>query len=517
MPICVGNNRHTIGVVSGRSRPRPFLQKSPISSEVLRLADDSPSQRPFLLSPGAAWAAVDFATAFSLAALLQMRDWTPYSATAGSAHPHGILASALAGLPFTLFVMITSRLSGLHKTGVARTIAAQLRRIALSVALAFFGLCGLQKLWGGTAAQLHEPVVLEAVLIGAVMFLSRVLWQRYRRLFSQRNAEPRKILIVGANQVGRDVRDYLMSLPYASYSFRGFISLGEIDGDETGGREDEIVGDIDNLIFHARSRFVDEIIFTRRPFTPGVLSHALQQSRSVGIDLRLIPSLSETLNNRADVQYIGNLPTIAIFQNRHRTLSLFLKRAIDIVCAAFASVVLLPVFLAIAFTIKLYSPGPVFYLSKRVGYRGRVFTCFKFRTMVKGAASMQAQIAHLNERKGILFKITKDPRVTGLGAILRKYSLDELPQLWNVLLGDMSLVGPRPSISSEVAQYKTPHLRRLDVVPGMTGLWQVEARHDPSFESYIKLDSEYVNGWSLWLDLKILLRTVSAVIAGTGS
>jgi lipopolysaccharide/colanic/teichoic acid biosynthesis glycosyltransferase len=148
---------------------------------------------------------------------------------------------------------------------------------------------------------------------------------------------------------------------------------------------------------------------------------------------------------------------------------------------------------------------------------GRVFTCYKFRTMVEDAASMQAAVAHLNERKGIIFKITNDPRVTGVGAVLRKYSLDELPQLWNVLRGDMSLVGPRPSISSEVAQYKTAHLRRLDVVPGITGLWQVEARQDPSFENYILLDSRYVNNWSLWLDLKILLRTVNAVITGTGT
>jgi lipopolysaccharide/colanic/teichoic acid biosynthesis glycosyltransferase len=178
---------------------------------------------------------------------------------------------------------------------------------------------------------------------------------------------------------------------------------------------------------------------------------------------------------------------------------------------------LLPFLLIVATAIKLQSPGPVFYLSKRVGYKGRVFTCFKFRTMVQNAAAMQAQIAHLNERNDILFKIAKDPRVTSLGAFLRKYSLDELPQLWNVLRGDMSLVGPRPSITSEVAQYKTAHLRRLDVVPGITGLWQVEARQDPSFESYIKLDSSYVNNWSLWLDIKILFRTVSAVITGSGT
>jgi lipopolysaccharide/colanic/teichoic acid biosynthesis glycosyltransferase len=137
--------------------------------------------------------------------------------------------------------------------------------------------------------------------------------------------------------------------------------------------------------------------------------------------------------------------------------------------------------------------------------------------MVDNAGAMQEKLAHMNERNGVLFKISKDPRITTVGAFLRKYSLDELPQLWNVMHGDMSLVGPRPSISSEVAQYEAHHLRRLDAVPGITGLWQVEARQDPSFETYISLDSKYVNHWSLGMDLRILLRTVTAVLRGTGS
>jgi lipopolysaccharide/colanic/teichoic acid biosynthesis glycosyltransferase len=123
----------------------------------------------------------------------------------------------------------------------------------------------------------------------------------------------------------------------------------------------------------------------------------------------------------------------------------------------------------------------------------------------------------MNEREGVAFKISRDPRVTTIGALLRKYSLDELPQLWNVIRGDMSLVGPRPPLDSEVAQYDTEHLRRLDAVPGITGLWQVEARQDPSFDRFVALDSNYINNWSLQLDLRILLRTITAVVRGTGS
>src|SRR6202042_1382617 len=140
-----------------------------------------------------------------------------------------------------------------------------------------------------------------------------------------------------------------------------------------------------------------------------------------------------------------------------------------------------------------------------------------FRTMVRQADEMLAKLQHLNERDGVLFKISNDPRVTRVGRFLRKYSLDELPQLFNVLIGDMSLVGPRPPIAAEVEQYELSHLRRLDVLPGMTGLWQVEARQDPSFDSYISLDTAYVENWNLLLDLRILARTVGVVLAGTGS
>jgi lipopolysaccharide/colanic/teichoic acid biosynthesis glycosyltransferase len=180
-------------------------------------------------------------------------------------------------------------------------------------------------------------------------------------------------------------------------------------------------------------------------------------------------------------------------------------------------IALTPVLLTIALLVKLDSTGPIFYRAGRIGRKGRVFTCYKFRTMVADAEQIQFKLAHLNERKGLLFKISNDPRMTRLGARLRKYSLDELPQLFNVLRGDMSLVGPRPPLASEVEQYKLDHLRRLDVLPGMTGLWQVEARQDPSFDSYISLDTAYVDNWNLMLDMRILARTVGVVFAGTGT
>jgi lipopolysaccharide/colanic/teichoic acid biosynthesis glycosyltransferase len=173
--------------------------------------------------------------------------------------------------------------------------------------------------------------------------------------------------------------------------------------------------------------------------------------------------------------------------------------------------------LAVAIAVKLDSNGPVFYLSDRIGKKGRVFRCIKFRTMVRDAEKRRSDVMHMNERDGVLFKITNDPRITRLGRTLRKYSLDELPQLFNVFCGDMSIVGPRPPIASEVREYKLNHLRRLDVTPGITGLWQVQARQDPSFDNYISLDVTYIENWSIWLDVKIITRTIGVVLAGTGS
>ena len=194
-----------------------------------------------------------------------------------------------------------------------------------------------------------------------------------------------------------------------------------------------------------------------------------------------------------------------------------IKRALDIVFSVLTLFLLLPVLLVIALAIKLDSPGPILYISERVGKYGRVFRCFKFRTMVRDAERQLERVMHLNERDAILFKISSDPRVTRAGRVLRRYSLDELPQFLNVLLGDMSVVGPRPPVAGEVREYSPSHLHRLDVTPGITGLWQIQGRHDPSFESYVSLDLTYIENWSIALDLKIVAQTVGVVLSGTGT
>jgi lipopolysaccharide/colanic/teichoic acid biosynthesis glycosyltransferase len=197
-------------------------------------------------------------------------------------------------------------------------------------------------------------------------------------------------------------------------------------------------------------------------------------------------------------------------------LELFAKRSFDIVFSLLALVFISPALLMIATLVRMDSVGPVLYVSERIGKNGKRFRFLKFRTMVKDADSLRGALLHLNERRGNLFKMSNDPRVTRLGKLLRRYSLDELPQFFSVLSGDMSVIGPRPCLTSEYAHYTREQRRRVEVVPGITGLWQVEARSDPSVETYFALDMFYVDNWSLWLDIKILFKTVGVVFAGTG-
>ena len=192
------------------------------------------------------------------------------------------------------------------------------------------------------------------------------------------------------------------------------------------------------------------------------------------------------------------------------------KRVMDVTLASVALVLVAPVMLVIALAIRMGSHGPVLYHSWRVGQNGKLFLFLKFRTMIDNAEDMKEQLQHLNEREGLLFKISNDPRVTGLGRFLRRYSLDELPQLVNVLKGEMSLVGPRPPSLDEYKQYSSEQQFRLLVKPGITGLWQITARKDPSFTTALNLDRQYVESWSPRLDLKILLKTIPVVLRGDG-
>jgi exopolysaccharide biosynthesis polyprenyl glycosylphosphotransferase len=259
---------------------------------------------------------------------------------------------------------------------------------------------------------------------------------------------------------------------------------------------------------------VDELIVALPANRREQISRVLARGFRRNVRVKLLPEISDFVPHRIEVhefggrQYIGFSPVATVS---------WAKRGIDLILVVFGLLVLTPILLVIATAIKLDSPGPVFYRQQRVGKNGRAFLMCKFRSMCQDADRRLEELRADNEASGPLFKMRKDPRVTRVGGFLRRWSLDELPQLLNVLHGEMSLVGPRPPLPSEVAKYEDWQLGRLRAVPGVTGLWQVSGRSEVPFLDMVRLDLHYIRNWSLGLDLEILLRTIPAVLTNRGA
>jgi exopolysaccharide biosynthesis polyprenyl glycosylphosphotransferase len=279
-----------------------------------------------------------------------------------------------------------------------------------------------------------------------------------------------------------------------------------------------VVGSFRNIIESATAARADTIAVTgSAELTASRLRRLGWQLEGTGMELVVAPALTDVAGPRIHTRPVAGLPLIHVEQPDFRGSGKIIKGVVERMLAAFALLVFLPLLIGLAILIKIDSRGPVLFRQKRVGQHGQEFSVFKFRTMVAGADRMVSQLSMLNESDGLLFKMRADPRVTRVGRFLRKFSLDELPQFVNVLRGDMSLVGPRPPLPSEVAQYDGDVARRLLVKPGITGLWQVSGRSDLSWEDGIRLDLFYVENWSLASDITILWKTLGAVIRSRGA
>jgi exopolysaccharide biosynthesis polyprenyl glycosylphosphotransferase len=335
-------------------------------------------------------------------------------------------------------------------------------------------------------------------------------WQLGRQNHDTDNhSDLRRVLIVGAGGgVGRRLAAHIAGNPAAGRTLYGIL-------DDTRPLGKGVIGRVGDLPRLARTGFVDEVIVAA-PHDRFLMQQVLHEARRLRLDVKLVPELFGCIPASSDVERAGDLPLISLHAERSPTVGLALKRAEDVMGAGVALAFLSPLLLAIACLIKLDSLGKVFYRAQRVGRKGRLFRCYKFRTMVRDADQLKGHLRQNNQRSGPCFKIVGDPRITRLGLLLRRYSLDELPQLWNVVKGDMSLVGPRPHPVDDFAAYEIGHLARLDVTPGITGLWQITARKDASFERGMALDREYIRTWSLGTDMRILLKTVLAVVQGSG-
>ena len=422
------------------------------------------------------------------------------------------LVLMLCGFVFALIE--TSRRMNLYTPSRLGGFLTELRLTIEACVIAGLLLVGALYLIHGGAVP-RSIVLLTLGIVMVSLSVRRLLYRLHMYRDFEKGIGIRNVLIVGTGPEAQAFRSQLANLPHQGYSFKGFIELSSMLPSRRSERE-SVVGTLDSVFDVARKTFVDEI-FIAEPCEAGIVAELCDRAREADVDLRVIPDMHGGLALNRRIEYVGHFPTIPLHCRHFPELALLLKRSLDVVLATVVLVVSAPILALISIAIKIDSPGPVLYVSERIGKKGRVFGCIKFRTMVQDAEVLRSKILSMNERSGILFKVKDDPRVTRLGSILRKYSLDEIPQFFNVLAGDMSIVGPRPPIAREVREYELKHLRRLDVVPGITGLWQVNGRQDPSFESYIMFDLTYIENWSVWLDLKIIARTVKVVFAGTGS
>ena len=344
--------------------------------------------------------------------------------------------------------------------------------------------------------------------LAAFDFIGVAGWRRLQREFALSRAASghgvRRALIVGAGRSGIELARYLRANALLGYSVVGFLD------DKT--TNAEILGSFNQFSQVVRGQFVDDV-FIAGTIDPALVAQLRDEGTNCQVNVELVPSVSQYAGRW---RYIGDLPVKVLRYQPIPRVGLFLKRLLDIAGATVGLLLCLPLFAVVAFLIRIDSPGPCFYRSGRVGKKGIRFKCVKFRTMRVDADALKEELRTQNQRHGPTFKIESDPRITRLGKYLRKYSIDELPQLWNVLTGDMSLVGPRPHPLDDYERYELDHRVRLTVTPGLTGIWQVMARSDPSFEKNMTLDLEYIRNWSFWGDLKILFRTIPAVLRGEG-
>jgi exopolysaccharide biosynthesis polyprenyl glycosylphosphotransferase len=380
--------------------------------------------------------------------------------------------------------------------------------ISLGTALAFlFG-----PLMNGVVIQRHQMVVfwaLACVLTPTLRYSARALVRR--------RTPAERVLIVGSGHVASLVARKIAAHPEYGAEIAGYVDV-PAEGEVRGGEGITRLGGVADFEAVCREHDVERVVIAFSSLAHEHLLDMIRVSKRLGLKISVVPRLFEVIGHSVEIDQIEGMTLLGLRGLTRTHSTLMLKRVVDVLGAAAFLVLAFPVMAVAAIAIKLTSPGPVFFVQQRIGRGNRAFPMFKFRTMVVGADEMKADLAHLNELDDVrMFKIADDPRVTRVGRLLRRSSVDELPQLFNVLRGEMSLVGPRPLVPDENDHIIGWHRARLDLTPGLTGPWQVMGRNAIPFDEMVKLDYLYVAEWSLWNDLKLLVRTLPVVVGRRGS
>jgi exopolysaccharide biosynthesis polyprenyl glycosylphosphotransferase len=324
-----------------------------------------------------------------------------------------------------------------------------------------------------------------------------------------------RLLVVGSGRLGKMIMQNIVANPNLGYSIVGFLhDMNEPPSDF--GRF-KMLGTLEDLGMVIRSMPVDEVIIALPSYLHEQSIRSVRLCERFGTSFKLVPDLYELSLSRIDMETVEGIPLIGIKQVSLNSFQSLITRLVDISLSVLLIVLGSPVWLCIALAIRLSSPGEIIYKQTRIGLNGRPFKVYKFRSMYKNADQVLAALWAKNEAQGPLFKMKEDPRITRVGKFLRRTSFDEFPQLINVIKGDMSLVGPRPPLPHEVAQYEEWQKGRLAIKPGMTGLWQVRGRSDISFDEGVLMDLYYIENWSLRLYFQILLRTIPVVLFSRGA
>jgi exopolysaccharide biosynthesis polyprenyl glycosylphosphotransferase len=418
------------------------------------------------------------------------------------------LPIALAFLAVQLVLFVGFRLYDLRRLPAAdevrRIVAALTVGTTVLVTASFWSMTDLSRAWIGST-------------LGSALVLvtgSRWMWRLWMRRARAHGMLTFRTLIVGTNDEASRLARQMSSKARSGFDPVGFVvteqGSPEVDGFP-------VVGGLAGIREAVAATGADCVFVASSAVRPEEFSRLARRLHPEAIEVRVSTNLPEVLMSRLSIQPVGGIPSLSVRPARLTGLQAVLKRSLDLVLATIGLLFGIPLWIAIAIAIKATSPGPVLFRQERVGMRGRRFTILKFRTMVRGAETMIPGIRHLNEADGPLFKIRRDPRITRTGRFLRRWSLDELPQLVNVLRGDMSLVGPRPPLPQELTDYEEWHFDRLEVRPGMTGLGQVAGRSNLSFEQTVRLDLFYIENWSLAYDLYLLLKTAPALMSRVGA
>jgi exopolysaccharide biosynthesis polyprenyl glycosylphosphotransferase len=412
-----------------------------------------------------------------------------------------------------LLWQLASWSSGLYAKYRTLSIRTEIRRIARAIVV--------MALVVAAGQFVSKQQVLSRLFVGlyystvfVLLVANRVALRLVARAARRRGRNIRTFAVAGSGDMAEMAVEAIGAHREWGYAFAGYIL-------EDGAKAPpgaKVLGRLSEMGHLLESHVLDEVIFSASREQLDGIDEAISLCEEQGVGVRvLLDFLVSNRSSRATVEELEGIPMLSFSRTPSDVAPLVGKRIFDVVVSATALVLLAPLFLGIAIAIKLDSPGPVLFRQRRIGLNGRDFWLYKFRSMCHDAEAKLVHVKDRNEMDGPAFKILEDPRVTRVGRFLRKTSLDEAPQFWNVLKGEMSVVGPRPPIRSEVKLYKRWQRRRLSVKPGITCTWQASGRNEIDFAQWMELDLHYIDNWSLWHDLKIVLRTIPAVILGKGA